>query len=132
MLETVEAVADGSMPSVDTGVAAYAWRGALNEIVPERLERELPALADAAPTLSALSLRSGGADGRGDARAVRHPARALIHLSTVIHPWETAASGAAPRDRHGREPRQIDARETEVSDRPMNARARTIRRRASA
>ncbi len=58
-----EAVADGSIPPVDTGVAAHAWLGALNEVVLESLEGVLPALADAAPTLSALLLRSVGADG---------------------------------------------------------------------
>ena len=64
-----EAVADGSIPPVDTAVAAYAWLGALNEIVLESLEGELPALADAAPTLSMLLLRSVGAmgaDSRGE------------------------------------------------------------------
>jgi hypothetical protein len=58
-LET--AVAEGSIPPLDTGVAAYAWLGALNEVVMQSLEGELPALADAAPALSALLLRSVGA-----------------------------------------------------------------------
>jgi AcrR family transcriptional regulator len=59
-----EAVAEGSIPPVDTDVAAYAWLGALNEVVMQSLAGELPALADAAPALSALLLRSvGAADG---------------------------------------------------------------------
>ena len=58
-LET--AVAEGSIPPLDTGMAAYAWLGALNEVVMQSLEGELPALADAAPALSALLLRSVGA-----------------------------------------------------------------------
>ena len=46
---------------MDTDVAAYAWLGALNEVVMQSLAGELPALADAAPALSALLLRSVGA-----------------------------------------------------------------------
>lgn len=53
-----EAVAEGSIPRVDTGVAAYAWLGALNEVVMQSLQGELPVLAEAAPALSALLLRS--------------------------------------------------------------------------
>jgi hypothetical protein len=37
-----EAVAEGSIPPVDTDVAAYAWLGALNEVVMQSLEGELP------------------------------------------------------------------------------------------
>lgn len=49
-----EAVADGSIPPVDTGVAAHAWMGALNEVGMESLEGDPRALADATHTLSAL------------------------------------------------------------------------------
>ena len=55
------ALADGAIPPVDTGVAVHAWLGALNEVVMQSLEGVLPALAQAAPTLSALLLRSVGA-----------------------------------------------------------------------
>jgi AcrR family transcriptional regulator len=55
-----DAVAEGGIPPVDTGVAAYAWLGALNEVVMQSLQGELPALADTAPALSALLLRSVG------------------------------------------------------------------------
>ena len=53
-----EAIAEGSIPPVDTRVAAYAWLGALNEVVLQSLQGELPALAEKAPALSALLLRS--------------------------------------------------------------------------
>ena len=56
-----EAVAEGSIPPLDTGVAAYAWLGALNEVAMQSLEGELPAPPEAAPMLSALLLRSVGA-----------------------------------------------------------------------
>lgn len=56
-----EAVAEGSIPPLDTGVAAYAWLGALNEVAMQSLEGELPAPPEAAHTLSALLLRSVGA-----------------------------------------------------------------------
>ena len=47
-----DAVADGALPEQDTELAAYAWMGALNEIIlrwlymgaPERLESAAPAL----------------------------------------------------------------------------------------
>jgi AcrR family transcriptional regulator len=62
-----EAIAEGSIPPLDTGVAAYAWLGALNEVVMQSLQSELPALEDAASTLSALLLRSVGAADAGAA-----------------------------------------------------------------
>jgi AcrR family transcriptional regulator len=55
-----EAIAEGSIPPVDTSVAAYAWLGALNEVVMQSLQGELPALANVAPALSELLLRSVG------------------------------------------------------------------------
>jgi AcrR family transcriptional regulator len=61
-----QAAAEGSIPIIDTAVAAYAWLGAITEVVMQALQGELPALADAAPELSALLLRSVG---------VIHPAR---------------------------------------------------------
>lgn len=57
-----KAVADGSIPPVDTEVAAYAWLGAINEIVIRWLYAGKPdALDEAAPHLRALLLRSIGA-----------------------------------------------------------------------
>jgi TetR/AcrR family transcriptional regulator, fatty acid metabolism regulator protein len=58
-----EAIAEGSIPPVDTRVAAYAWLGALNEVVLQSLQGGLPALAETAPALSALLLRSVDAMG---------------------------------------------------------------------
>ena len=57
-----QAVAEGSIPPIDTEIAAYAWLGAINEVVlrwlytgqPDPLERALPPLRD-------LLLRSIGA-----------------------------------------------------------------------
>lgn len=64
------AVAAGAMPTQDTEIAAWAWFGAINEIVlrwlvagqPERLE-------DALPTLRALLLRSVGAGAEATSNA---------------------------------------------------------------
>jgi AcrR family transcriptional regulator len=55
-----EAVAEGSIPPLDSRVAAYAWLGALNEVAMQSLEGELSAPEDAARALSALLLRSVG------------------------------------------------------------------------
>jgi len=56
-----EAVAEGSIPPLDSGVAAYAWLGALNEVAMQSLEGQLAAPENAAQALSALLLRSVGA-----------------------------------------------------------------------
>ncbi len=56
-----EAVADGSIPPIDTVVTGVAWFGALNEVVARWLLAEDPGrLEDAYPTLHALLLRSVG------------------------------------------------------------------------
>lgn len=69
------AVADGSIPPLDTEQASYIWLGAINEVVtrwvytedPEPLERALP-------TLRAMLLRSIGAElGPADAIASDRP-----------------------------------------------------------
>jgi TetR/AcrR family fatty acid metabolism transcriptional regulator len=62
-----EAIAEGSIPPLDTGVAARAWLGALNEVVLRSIQGDLPSLEDAAPPLSALLLRSVGAPDDGAA-----------------------------------------------------------------
>jgi len=55
------AVAAGSIPPIDTHVAATAWFGALNEIVTRWLMSEQPGrLEDTYPTLRAILLRSVG------------------------------------------------------------------------
>ena len=55
------AVADGSIPPIDTRVAATAWFGALNEIVTRWLMSEQEGrLEDSYPTLRAILLRSVG------------------------------------------------------------------------
>jgi AcrR family transcriptional regulator len=59
-----EAVSDGTLPQLDTTVAAYAWVGAVNELVTQWLEGALSDLDGAAPSLSALLLRSVGASVR--------------------------------------------------------------------
>ncbi|TAK36132.1 MAG: TetR/AcrR family transcriptional regulator [Chloroflexota bacterium] len=56
-----EAVADGSIPPIDTEMAAYAWFGAINEIVTRWLYAEKPQpLTTVTPELRALLLRSVG------------------------------------------------------------------------
>lgn len=56
------AVEEGSIPPVDTELAAYAWFGAINEVVIRWLYTGEPAnLLDALPELRSLLLRSIGA-----------------------------------------------------------------------
>jgi len=56
-----EAVADGSIPPVDTALTGVAWFGALNEVVARWLLADEPArLEDSYPALRALLLRSVG------------------------------------------------------------------------
>lgn len=57
-----EAVAEGSIPPLDTRVATLAWLGALNEVVIQWLYRGRPdLLTEAVPALAPLLLRSIGA-----------------------------------------------------------------------
>jgi len=57
-----EAVAEGSIPSLDTRVTTLAWLGALNEVVVQWLCRGRPdLLREAVPALTPLLLRSIGA-----------------------------------------------------------------------
>lgn len=57
-----EAVAEGSIPKIDTHVATLAWLGALNEVVVQWLCRGEPDLLhEAVPALTPLLLRSIGA-----------------------------------------------------------------------
>lgn len=56
------AVEEGSIPPIDTELAAYAWFGAINEVVVRWLYTGEPAdLLDALPELRSLLLRSIGA-----------------------------------------------------------------------
>ena len=55
-----EAVADGSLPPVDTRVATLAWLGAVNEIVVQWLHGGVRDLAGTIPALTRLLLRSIG------------------------------------------------------------------------
>ncbi|HZP36709.1 MAG TPA: TetR/AcrR family transcriptional regulator [Methylomirabilota bacterium] len=56
-----EAVAEGSIPEIDTRVATLAWLGALNEVVVQWLCRGEPDLLnEAVPALTPLLLRSIG------------------------------------------------------------------------
>ena len=56
-----EAVAEGSIPPLDTKVATLAWLGAINEIVIQWLHAGTPDLRTTVPTLTRLLLRSIGA-----------------------------------------------------------------------
>jgi AcrR family transcriptional regulator len=57
-----EAVAEGSIPPVDTRVATLAWLGALNEVVVQWLHSGRPDLrTEAVPALVPMLLRSIGA-----------------------------------------------------------------------
>ncbi|HSE03792.1 MAG TPA: TetR/AcrR family transcriptional regulator [Methylomirabilota bacterium] len=57
-----DAVAEGSIPPLDTRVATLAWLGAVNEVVIQWLNRGRPDLmTEAVPALTPLLLRSIGA-----------------------------------------------------------------------
>lgn len=56
-----EAVAEGSIPKVDTHVATLAWLGAVNEVVVQWLHGRVADLDATVPTLTRLLLRSIGA-----------------------------------------------------------------------
>ncbi|GAB4521335.1 MAG: hypothetical protein Fur0018_01730 [Anaerolineales bacterium] len=55
-----KAVSDGSIPPIDTRVVAYAWIGAINQVVMQWVHTGQPDLEAAFPTLRALLLRSVG------------------------------------------------------------------------
>ena len=58
-----EAIAEGAIPPVDTGLTGVAWFGALNEVVARWLLVDDPQPLEAVyPTLRALLLRSVGVD----------------------------------------------------------------------
>ena len=57
-----EAVAEGSIPPLDTRVATLAWLGAVNEVVIQWLQGDEPdLLSRAVPALAPMLLRSIGA-----------------------------------------------------------------------
>src|SRR3990172_4274207 len=62
-----EAVADGSIPPLDTAVATLAWLGAVNEIVIQWLHGDVPHLGASLPALTRLLLRSIGTPAAPDA-----------------------------------------------------------------
>ena len=55
-----EAVAEGDIPAIDTEIAAYAWMGALNEVVIRWIYTGTPDLERALPALRLFLLRSIG------------------------------------------------------------------------
>ncbi len=55
-----EAVQEGDIPAIDTEIAAYAWMGALNEVVIRWIHTGVPDLERALPTLRIFLLRSVG------------------------------------------------------------------------
>jgi TetR/AcrR family transcriptional regulator, fatty acid metabolism regulator protein len=58
-----QAVAEGSIPALDTRVATLAWLGAVNEVVIRWLEDDEPdLLSRAVPALTPMLLRSIGAE----------------------------------------------------------------------
>ena len=58
-----EAIAEGSIPALDTRVATLAWLGALNEVVIQWLHTGEPdLLTEAVPVLTPMLLRSIGAE----------------------------------------------------------------------
>ncbi|MCJ7702036.1 MAG: TetR/AcrR family transcriptional regulator [Anaerolineales bacterium] len=55
-----EAVADGDIPAIDTEVAAYAWMGAINEVVIRWVYTGEPSPERSLPVLRVILLRSIG------------------------------------------------------------------------
>ncbi len=55
-----EAVQDGDIPAIDTEIAAYAWMGALNEVVIRWIHTGVPDLDRSLPALRVFLLRSVG------------------------------------------------------------------------
>ena len=55
-----EAILDGDIPAIDTEIAAYAWMGALNEVVIRWIYTGVPDLEKALPELRVFLLRSVG------------------------------------------------------------------------
>ncbi len=55
-----QAVADNSIPAVDTQIIAYAWVGSINEVVIRWVHTGQPDLEAALPTLRCMLLRSIG------------------------------------------------------------------------
>lgn len=55
-----EAVEEGDIPAIDTEIAAYAWMGALNEVVIRWIHTGIPDLERALPALRIFLLRSVG------------------------------------------------------------------------
>jgi len=53
-----EAIADGDIPPIDTQIAAYAWVGAINELVMRWIQTGQPEPGRILPTLRAMLLRS--------------------------------------------------------------------------
>lgn len=64
------AVREGSIPEQDTGLAAQAWLGTLNEVITQNLTAGEGRLLDRLPALRALLLRSVGAERIGFPRRV--------------------------------------------------------------
>lgn len=64
-----QAVAEGSIPPLDTGIATLAWLGSVNEVVTAWLHGRLTDLTAAVPALTRLLLRSIGATDPGRPRA---------------------------------------------------------------
>jgi AcrR family transcriptional regulator len=57
-----QAVAEGSIPPLDTEITAYAWMGAINEVIIEWVHTGYPEPGEALPTLRTLLLRGIGID----------------------------------------------------------------------
>jgi AcrR family transcriptional regulator len=55
-----DAVNDGDIPAINTGIVAYAWMGAINEVVIRWVYTGKPTPEQALPTLRAILLRSIG------------------------------------------------------------------------
>lgn len=64
----MEAMEEGSIPPVDSGVVAHAWLGAIHELVVRWLYAGEPPLERALPTLTQLFLSGIGVDARKQAQ----------------------------------------------------------------
>lgn len=101
-----DAVSDGSIPPIDTEMAAYVWLGAINEVVVRWLHTGQPhRLEDALPELRAFLLRSVGVAPRtqtGPAAKAAGRARAAAEAVWLKRAADLLASGRRKAERRGR------------------------------
>ncbi len=91
-----EAVADGSIPPLDTRVATLAWLGAVNEIVIQWLHDDVHDLKATIPALTRILLRSASSRAPRSPSASRRSWRARAAVVVVVGNDCGCSSPSAP------------------------------------